>query len=241
MRTTKNLAFLAAAMSLAGAGQAAVFEFNSLNAEIPDGTGTVLVNSQLISTSITSLQELRVTLNISGTEPGGAGGYNGDLYAALRFNDTLAVLINRPGVGVSGADTFGYSDSGFNVTFADSAIHGDIHTYRFSLFGDHTTSLSGPLTGTWAPDGRNVDPLFVMDALPRDAMLSVFSGINPNGTWQLLLSDEIPGGISRLDSWSLELVPVPEPHEYALLTGALLLGFALFRSRNSLLGRSSIP
>jgi hypothetical protein len=231
MNTPKIIAGFAAALSLSGAAQAAIFEFNNLNLTIPDGGGQLLVNSQNISTSITSLQEVRVTLNITGTELNGAGGFNGDLFAALRFNNTLAVLVNRPGVGVTGGGTFGYSDSGLNVTFADAAPLGDIHTYRFSLFGNHSTALDGPLTGTWAPDGRNVDPLAVTEATPRAAVLSVFSGMNPNGTWQLLLADEIAGGESRLVSWGVELVPVPEPHEYALLTGIFLVGFAMFRRR----------
>jgi hypothetical protein len=47
-----------------------------------------------------------VTLDIT-------GGFNGDLYVALEYNNTSAVLLNR--VGLSAANTVGYPNSGFDI------------------------------------------------------------------------------------------------------------------------------
>jgi subtilisin-like proprotein convertase family protein len=66
------------------------------------------------------------------------------------------------------------------------------------------------------------------DAAARDAMLSSFQGVTPDGTWVLFLADLGPGGQSTLLSWSLQIVTVPEPATWAL---ALLVGTAVAVSR----------
>ena len=76
--------------------------------------------------------DLRVSLSVEST---GAGAFNGDYYAYLMHESIsgsdfrLAVLMNRVGSSVDSPN--GYSDSGFRLTFSDSAPH-DIHLYRVS-------------------------------------------------------------------------------------------------------------
>ena len=210
---------------------AAVFDFPGINRDIPDADDSGVVDTRTISTSTAPIDEIRVTLNISGT---GSGGFNGDLYATLQYLTGFSVLLNR--LGSRAANSSGYSDNGLNVTLDDGASNGDIHVYRFRLSGNHDTPLGGPLTGTWAPDARNADPSVVVDASSRTEFLSSFSGLNPNGDWTLFVADLESGGTSRLNSWSLDIASVPESRQYAMLAAMSLLAFAIWRRRGISVG-----
>lgn len=165
---------------------------------------------------------------------GGAGAFNGELYAYLAWMaeddsqsaaDGVAVLINRP--GRDGNDAFGTSSPGMdNLIFDDSALNGDIHQYAATLGGAFDNTL--PFTGVWQPDGRLVDPAVVSAADLRTAMLGVFNGRNPNGKWVLYVADLSPGGEATLNEWSLRFTTVPEPGVLGLL---LLGGAGLFARR----------
>ena len=147
-----------------------------------------------------SLVSISVGLNIS-------GGWNGDLYSYLSYDNQLVVLLNRPGRTANNA--FGYSDSGFNITLGASGA--DIHMYQ--TVANYSTAIVTP-GYAWAADGRNTDPLTVTDNADRNTSLVNFNGMNPNGNWTLFLADLSGGGISRLDSWSLNIEAVPEPAPY---------------------------
>jgi hypothetical protein len=200
------------------------YSFGSINQAIPDGITSGLVNVQQINdASGWTVTDLNVTLNVSGT---GAGGFNGDLYVTLQHETGYAVLLNR--VGARTGATYGYGDSGLNVTFDESATD-DVHLYRLALKGNHTTPLGGPLTGPWQSDGRTSDPSAVLATDPQTATLASFDGLPVNGTWTLFLTDLSAGATHQLDSWSMAISAVPEPGSYALLAGAGLLAFALGR------------
>jgi subtilisin-like proprotein convertase family protein len=84
---------------------------------------------------------------------------------------------------------------------------------------------AGELTGTWQPDGRAIDPLSsgaTFDSSARSAMLSLFNGGDPNGTWTLFVADTSSGGEGTLVSWSMDITTsaVPEP----TVAGLLVLG-----------------
>jgi hypothetical protein len=200
------------------------YSFGSINQAVPDGITTGLVNVQQISdVPGWTVTDLNVTLQVSGT---GAGGFNGDLYVTLQHDTGYAVLLNR--VGARTGATYGYSDSGLNVTFDDSAP-GDIHLYRLHLSGNHTTPLGGPLSGSWQSDGRTSDPSAVLATDPQTANLASFDGLPVNGTWTLFVTDLSAGATHQLDSWGLDITAVPEPASYSLLAGAALLAVALAR------------
>ncbi|MBM3882744.1 MAG: hypothetical protein FJ387_23980 [Verrucomicrobia bacterium] len=152
-------------LGLGGSAQAQLTiarEF-TVNQNIPDGGE--LLNLQTFTFGTYPLAQVRVTLDISGRSVG--SGFNGDLYAAVGHGTGYAVLLNRPGKLTAAG--LGYGDSGVDVTFADDAANGDIHVYRLKLGGSHDLPLSGPLTGVWAPDGRNVDPDAVVFEHTREA------------------------------------------------------------------------
>jgi autotransporter-associated beta strand protein len=137
-------------------------------------------------------------------------GFNGDLYLALGHGDALSVLLNRPGTLNAGQP--GYADSdGFALTFADDAANGDVHVYRQTLFGNATTPLAGPLTGTWQPDGRLVDPDDVVAGSPRTAGLTVLEQLPTDGEYRLLAADASLGALHTVRSWALHL-QVAEDH-----------------------------
>lgn len=205
MKTIKTIKLIGAAVALAlgslgAVGQTVQSNYTfSVNEAVPANNvlGLTLAENLTLPSNL-SISSVEVGLDIS-------GGYNGDLYAYLAGPDGgFAVLLNRVGVSNS-ASEFGYSDSGMNVNFEDSAAN-DIHYYQ---------NVPGySLTGTiWQPDGENIDP----NSPPADftgtqtAMLSSFDGANPNGTWTLFLADVSSGSQSTVVSWSLDITMVPEP------------------------------
>jgi hypothetical protein len=213
----KPLLLSALALGLATVPAAAqVITFNSAIQPIPDGSGG-LASVQTVTGATAPLASLRVTLDV-----GGVDGFLGDLFVTLQHQSgAYTVLLNRPGRDVSSPS--GYSDRRMSVTF--DAAGQDIHRYRdFS-----GTPAGGLLTGTWSPDGRTTDPANTLTTDTRTAGLGGFGGINPNGEWILFLADVNPGGQSFLNSWSLELVPVPEPATATAMAAGALAATALVR------------
>lgn len=164
------------------------------NVTIPDNNLSGISESVTLNTGIQSITSVQVSLDI-------AGGYNGDYYAYLTDGTGFAVLLNR--VGVNGSSAYGYGDSGFNVTFSDTAAYGNIHNYQSVV-----NPGGGALTGTWQPDGRNISPLTsdaTLAATPSTAMLSSFDGQDADTTWTLFIADTSPGGVGELEGWSLQV------------------------------------
>jgi subtilisin-like proprotein convertase family protein len=170
---------------------------------IPDNDGSGLAYSFNVSDPATAITDIAVTMDIS-------GGYNGDLYVYLSHGDGFAVLVNR--AGRTDTSDYGYSTAGFLVTLTGSAT-ADIHNYQTL---SPTYNENGQLTGTWAADGRDVNPDWAFDTSTRTATLDGFDNLNPNGDWTIYFRDASPGGVSTLNGWSVEVNPVPEPVNVAL-------------------------
>ena len=186
----------------------------TVNQAISDNNAMGLQNTQTLSgyTDVIGSLEVRLTLT------GDPLAYNGDFFVSLQCgNGGYAVLLNR--VGRTGTDPLGYSQNGFDLTFRLFAS--DVHLYQaFSPSYD----TEGRLTGTWGADGRNVDPDSVLDVDLRTADLNRFFGIDPNGDWTLFVADMNGNGTATLDSWGLDITPIPEPGTLGLLVlGALAL------------------
>jgi subtilisin-like proprotein convertase family protein len=203
--------------------QAAVESYTFTGTQtIPDANPTGLNDTRTISSSaITEISSVIVTLNIS-------SGYNGDLYAYLRYGQgssaPLSILLNRVGKESSSPTDLGYGDSGFQIRFSDSAANGDIHTYR-TVVGTPTTGQ--PLTGDWQVDGRSEHPAagLTSDSRNADNFLSAFNGVSANGDWTLFIADVSSGGVSQLNSWGLEITAVPEVTDLALpIFAAIFIG-----------------
>jgi subtilisin-like proprotein convertase family protein len=197
IRTLRDCLLLwSLALTVSASAQVTTSTNFTVGAAIPDGATVGLASFKTVATPITSISDLEVTLKINGT-------YNGDLYCHLVHSSGFTVLLNRPGRRAS--NSFGYSDSGLDVTFDDSAANGDVHIYRLTLNGSHLTPLAGALTGTWTPDGRTNRPTTVLDTDTPTAMLSSFVGVNPNGEWVLFVADLAAGDLHTLDNWGLTI------------------------------------
>lgn len=211
----KKILFLILAGILAAQlAEAALITFG-VDEYIPDNDPIGIQNTQNLSGYTGLIASVQVELVIAATN---SGAWTGDYYVTLQHDSGFAVLLNRP--GVTSGDNLGYGDNGFDIMFADGGD--DVHLYQtfsYILDGD------GALTGFWEPDGRNVDPLLVLDTDPQTAMLSSFNGLDANGNWTLFVADNNFNGDGTLVSWGLDITTViPEPGTAAMLAvGALLL------------------
>jgi subtilisin-like proprotein convertase family protein len=229
----------AAAAGIGFAAHAAIlnFEVNGLNLPIPDANSSGVGDTRVLPAAPGPILDINVTLKIRPRN--GSQVYNGDLYAALSHESGYAVLLNR--VGRRSGSSLGYGDNGLDVGFDDEAANGDVHQYRLTLGGSHSTALaSGPpaLTGAWAPDARFVPPAnsWLEDEFTRTAMLSNFDGLAVAGDWTLLVVDWETGGLATLDSWGLQITVVPEPSAASIATAAglaSLAGIRIWRRRAS--------
>jgi hypothetical protein len=229
---TRILITLTAILALADWGRASVqliqFGEAGIAAVVPDNNLSGLARNYVVTGQDNFIaQSLTISLKLQGT---GFGAFNGDYYADLRHvsaNGTttrLVTLLNRAGRTTS--MTSGYSDNGFDVTFDDTAA-ADIHNYRITLNGAASTPLSGALTGTWQPDGRDVDLLTVLDTSSRTSTLGGLATGSPNGTWTLFIADAKAGGTGQLTDWQVTISGVPEPSSASLL----ILGLAAVLAR----------
>ncbi len=156
---------------------------------------------------------LRVQLQIT-------GGNNYDTVVKLQApgeNGPSIYLINRPGRADPYFGWITRFDNGFVVTLADNAT-ADIHKYYLY---PRRMDRRDRLTGTWQPDGRNVNPgapWYEYAAAQRLALTEVFKNINPVGTWYLWVMDwSVLGGTPVLQKWALEIEAVPEPTTMVLV------------------------
>jgi subtilisin-like proprotein convertase family protein len=171
---------------------------------IPDHDIIGIADTRSVTTSFTEITSIEVAISLS-------GGWNGDLYAYLSHAGGFCVLLNRPGRTLAVPD--GSGSSAISVVFSDLAT-ADIHT---ALPG------SGVVSGRYQPDGRNDDPLTVLDTTLRSAFLDSFIGVNPNGEWTLFIADVSSGSSTVFNSWSLAITAVPEPASTMLVACGLLI------------------
>ncbi|MCL5099410.1 MAG: hypothetical protein M1608_18130 [Candidatus Omnitrophica bacterium] len=201
-----------------------LYSFDNLALSIPDNNASGVFNEQTILGPLVGEVKVRLEIVDAGPE---APAFNGDFYVYLQHGSSIAVLLNRPGRTLENPS--GYGDPGMNVTLADNGLNGDIHQYRTTLFsGNSDLPLGGPLTdsislGAWAPDARNTDPSTVTDASERTAPLSVFYSMPATGNWTLFVADLKSSGLGELQSWSLEITPLPEPVDSAWVVGVGLI------------------
>ncbi len=223
-----NRLSIAAGLALAASAQAGVvITSGTLDTPIPDDTSTGIALPLNVSDTGT-VTSVTVSLNLS--VPTGETGWFGDLYAYVQHGSDISVLLARPGATDSNA--FGYDDSQtVSITFADNAANGDIHTYRTTLNGNESTPLTGPLTGSWAPDGRTTDPSATVASDPRTATLSGLNGAQASGTWTLFLADLSGGNRYQINNWGMTITTVPEPGWVTGVAGMLLGAWALRRRR----------
>lgn len=203
MNTKLNLAVLLTIVGLSGNASGALFSYNwtSINATIPDGDVNGYVNSQSVSDGIQGNDLFLPSpyiANVVGVRIEFSGGWNGDLYAYLRYDSGNGVgfttLINRVGTTASPFNPIGYTTAGMRVTLTDYS-GSDIHTVQSPTSG-----------GT-----------YLVDSTGSSTTFDSFNGLNPVGTWTLFLADLSGNHVSQLNSWGLDLEVVPEPTTWALI------------------------
>ncbi len=218
---------------LAGVGQGAVYSYNAGGTPdpIPDGgfndgayAPTDVVTKQFtLSGQSYNIGDIWITLDISGYN--GTTGYTGDLVATLAKDGVAtAVLLNRAG-GDSGYD-------GFSITLtslknpATGSAYDDIHNYQDI---SPAPIVENRVVGTWSADGRGGADLGTGTSLVRGYTLDEFKGVDPNGTWTLMIGDNSTGFGMQLNSFSVDITAVPEPAATAAAVAGLLAAFALLR------------
>ena len=218
--TLSKAGLLALCLGFIPAADAATVTFtNNTVASVPDGSSSGLASVITIAGNSESVVSAEVSLQIEASP--GEDAFIGDLYVYLSNGTDKAVLINR--LGRTATAPAGYGDNqSINVTFSSTGAS-DIHNYRVALGGTPSTALSGPLTGIWLPDGRDIDPALVLDTDASTAGLDVFADAAVSGDWTLFVADLSTGAEHQIVSWTLTLETVPEPSTLLLGLGALPL------------------
>ena len=145
--------------------------------------------AEVTDSMIVDLTEVRVGLHLVGAPSG--GGFASEMYVSITKDlAATAVLLNH--AGVTTADGGGFGHDGWDVTFRDDGVLGDVHLLDGGF---------GVVIGEVQPDGR-----LAPEATSRPALLSGLNGLVGNGTWRLAVGDAQAGGTMRLESWSLTLV-----------------------------------
>jgi subtilisin-like proprotein convertase family protein len=77
----------------------------------------------------------------------------------------------------------------------------------------------------------------VVTGSPRDASFEAFLATlgsnSPDGSWTLAISDLESGNLARMTGWGMTLTGVPEVEEYAVMSGAGLVLFWVWRRRQT--------
>jgi len=183
-------------------------EVNRVIPDVPEsGTGDVITYTNRVLGVVPGSAWNRVNVRLQT-----AGGYNGDLYVLLEHGTNYAILLNRP--GRTATQDAGYGDAGLDVLLDDTALNGDIHSYR-----DVLHPQGGALTGAWRPDGRDVESEVALDTDPRTALLSGLVEGSPDGEWSLTVIDAASGDEGTLVSWGLDFF-YTAPAEIAVHDGS---------------------
>jgi len=200
------------------ANAATIVVTDTVNTNIPDGSSSGLARSLTVDAGTESVVTIELSIQIEAAP--GEEAFLGDLYIYLTNGVDKAVLLNR--AGRTSTTPAGYGDNqSMNVTFSNEGA-ANIHNYRLEL-GDATTPLTGPLTGIWQADGRDIDPALVLDSDAVTAGLDLFEEGAASGSWGLFVADLSGGGEHRLVSWTITMETVPEPSALLLSLAALPL------------------
>jgi hypothetical protein len=206
-----------AVISLSAQGALYDYNWTVTGGAIPDANPSGFVNNQTITDGMqgnAAFLPNPYIVSVVGVYINVSGGWNGDLYAYLRYetpNGTgFTTLLNR--VGTGGGNPVGYTDAGFNNVFLTDNSGTDIHNYG----------------GGGAPTGT-----YRVDQTGSSLSFGSFTGLDPTtGTWSLFFADQSGGHVSTLTGWGLELEVVPEPVNMALGVFCGVMGIAaLARSK----------
>jgi len=172
---------------LSGVAQAQTYSSTTTPVAIPDNP--TVVNTIDVSGFSGTLGDINVVVNITHT-------WNSDLDI---------ILIPPSGLGTQylhlATDVGGSADNFVNTVFDDAAATSI--TAGVAPFTGSFRPEGGAVTSTiWAP---NTTAYAVANLGTAVLNLAGFNGINPNGTWTLVIDDDTGGDIGTLNSWSIVL------------------------------------
>jgi hypothetical protein len=148
------------------------------------------------------------------------------------FPDDLVIgLLNRDlGIGVYAMSQVGGDNpiSNATITFSDAA--------SATLPASYTTGTS---IGSGSYQLSNFGN-YSFVTYDTGSFLSAFNGLNPNGTWELLVQDTGPGDVGTIaGGWSLSVTAVPEPTSWAMMIlGIGIVGASLRRQKLTVRARA---
>jgi hypothetical protein len=217
----RNLSVLAA-LAVAGAAQAGLFDFNSneTNVRVPlpgQSGGSLITNSPaqvypitFTVTGITDVTDVNVTLNFgtrawTNTTVGGPDDFPGREHT---FAADLEMLL----VGPTGMTCFLMSDAGSSNNLRGTYVFDDEAAAMIpsTVVGGTNDPVAN---GSYKPSAYTPTETFFAPApAPAyGAALSGFDGLDPNGTWHLYIMDDASGDWGYLDGAQLNFTAVPEP------------------------------
>jgi hypothetical protein len=205
-------------LALTGMVRAGLY-YNGTGGIIPDGSLGGMTR-QIQSSDVGTISSVSILFNLS-------GGFNGDLYGYLTYNDGSSskteMLLNHIGGGSSAAAGSGFGTGSTTTDYTSLLANGVKLVDGAAGNIQNVTPLSGESVpvGSYTPDSAV-------------SFNTTFCNMNGSGTWTLFFADTAPGDESTMVSWGLDvgIAAVPEPVNVALSTFAgIFLVVILARSR----------
>jgi hypothetical protein len=204
-------------LALTGMVRAGLY-YDGTSGIIPDGSLGGMTR-QIQSSEVGTISSVSVLFNVS-------GGFNGDFYCYLTYNDGSSskteILLNHIGGGSSAVAGSGFGTGSATTDYASLLANGVKLVDGAVGNIQNVNPGSGPVpASSYAPDS----------AVAFD---STFCNMNGSGTWTLFFADTAPGGQGTLVSWGLDvgITTVPEPVNVALsIFAGIFLVVILARSR----------
>jgi len=133
------------------------------------------------------------------------------------------------------------------VLMSDAGGALDVVNVNLTFDGTAATDLPDAtqiVSGTYRPTNIGAGDTFPAPAPagPYGSLLSVFNGVNPNGTWSLYVVDDLGGDVGNMNGgWTLRITtnacsqPTPDLFESVNSTTQIdsLLNFDLFKSSDA--------
>ena len=175
---------------------------------IPDGDPTGAFSDIVVADNF-PINDITVSLNLI------THSWIGDLIVTLTHIDTNTTvdLFNRAGVLTAGFGDSSNLNGSYNF---NDAFTGDLWTVAGS--GNDFFVIPG---GDYFPTGAG--------SSAEVPMLTTISGLQSSGTWRLKISDNVPGHVGTLGSWSLNLQgssPASVPGPLPLLGAGAAFGWS---------------
>lgn len=218
----RRILLSAVAFLVFGTGAQAQFMGTGLGGAIPDGSGSNVSGTPLIS-----------TINILSSAPIGGVSVSFNGLAATWVGD-IVLTLTHPN-GTTSMDLMSRPGRGSGSTFGFSGDYVSTNTYSFSDSGAPLFDVDPGTTvasGNYVPSSNPNPPgtnLLAYVYTPT-SFATTFGGLDSAGMWTLTATDWAGGDTGAYVDWTLTITPVPEPTSF-VLGGLVLTGIAWNKRR----------